>query len=271
MINSNGYTGSTAKHRGRMQVIASHWSWRRATVGVFVLPCCLIALAAVSTAHAAATKPVKLGAAGKYAIISETGITDVFASKIKGNVGVSPITGAADLLSCSEVTGKVYSVDNAGPAPCSIADPALLTVAVSDMKAAYTNAAGRAATVHELGSGNIGGMTLLPGVYGWSSSVSIPASITLKGSAKDVWILQVAQDVVMASATQVLLSGGALPQNVFWQVAGAVTIGTHAHFEGIVLSKTSISMQTGATINGRLLAQTAVSLQMNAVVQPKRN
>ena len=71
-----------------------------------------------------------------------------------------------------------------------------------------------------------------------------------------------------ASATRVTLTGGAQAKNIFWQVAGAVTIGTTAHLEGVVLAKTLIAVNTGASVNGQLLAQTAVTLQMNAVTQP---
>jgi len=57
-------------------------------------------------------------------------------------------------------------------------------------------------------------------------------------------------------------------KNVFWQVAESVSIGTGSHFEGIVLSKTNITMGTHASINGRLLAQTAVTLDASTVVAP---
>ena len=136
------------------------------------------------------------------------------------------------------------------------------------MNKAYTDAASRTPTVTELGAGNIGGLTLAPGVYSWSSNVLIPSNVTLMGGARDVWIFQVAQDVNLASATAIMLKGGALPQHVFWQVAGSVKMGTTSVFEGIVLSMTSIAMQTGATIDGRLYAQSAVSLEMNSVQQP---
>ena len=66
------------------------------------------------------------------------------------------------------------------------------------------------------------------------------------------------------------LAGGAQAKNIFWQVAGGVTIGTTAHFEGVALSQTIIAVNTGASVNGRLLAQTAVTLQMNAVTQPAK-
>jgi hypothetical protein len=78
----------------------------------------------------------------------------------------------------------------------------------------------------------------------------------------------VAGTLKQANATSVTLAGGALAKNIFWPVAGAVTLGTTAHFEGIVLAKTMIAVNTGASVSGRLLAQTAVTLQMNAVTQP---
>jgi hypothetical protein len=96
----------------------------------------------------------------------------------------------------------------------------------------------------------------------------IPTDVTLEGSATDVWIFQVAEDLTVSSDTSVILSGGALPQNVFWQVSGAFSLGTTAHFEGIVLSQTSITLQTGASINGRLLAQTAVDIDGSTVAEP---
>jgi hypothetical protein len=136
------------------------------------------------------------------------------------------------------------------------------------MQLAFTDAAGRAPNFTELGAGNIGGMTLTPGVYKWSSAVLIPTNVTLDGSSTSVWIFQIAQTLTVSSATSVLLSGGALPENVFWEVAGGASLGTTAHLEGIVLTQTSATLQTGASINGRLLAQTAVTIAGSTVTEP---
>jgi hypothetical protein len=212
---------------------------------------------------------VNLGAAGTFALLSKSGVTDVYASAITGDVGSSPITGAAILISCAEVTGTIYSVDAAGPAPCVVTNASLLTTAVGDMQAAYTDAAGRSLPdFTELGAGEIGGLTLTPGLYKWGTGVLISTDVTLNGGPNDVWIFQVAGTLTQASATRVTLTGGAVAKNVIWQVAGATTIGTTAHFEGILLDQTSIAVNTGASVTGRLLAQTAVTLQMNAVTQP---
>jgi len=217
---------------------------------------------------AAPTARVNLGEAGNFVILSKSGITDVPASDVTGDIGTSPITGAADHLTCAEVTGKVYSVDDAGPAPCNIKAPAKLTTAIGDMQTAYTDAAGRSATITELGAGNIGGLVLAPGVYSWSTSVTIPTNVTVKGGRHDVWIFQISKNLSLSNGKAVLLRGHARAKNIFWQVAGKVTLGTTSHFEGTILSKTLIAMKTNGSINGRLLSQTAVTLQMDSVTSP---
>ena len=217
---------------------------------------------------------VALGGAGSFVILAMSGISTVPTSAVTGNLGVSP--GAATLVtgfsltadstnvfaSSPQVTGKVYAADDAAPTP------ATLTGAVGDMLLAFTDAAGRAPGVTELGAGNIGGMTLGPGVYKWGTGLLIPTDVALTGAATDVWIFQIAQDFTMSSGAKVVLSGGALAKNVLWQVAGLVDLGTTAHCEGTVLSKTAITLHTGASITGRLLAQTAVHLDGNMVVEP---
>jgi len=212
---------------------------------------------------------VNLGAAGNFVILAKSGISTVPNSVITGNMGVSPIDQTAitgfslvadatnTFATATQVTGKIYAADFAPPTPSE------LTTAVSNMETAYTDAAGRAAGVTELGAGNISGLTLAPGVYKWGTGVSINTDVTLSGDG--VYIFQVAQDVTLAAATRVLLINGAQAKNVFWQIFGILNIGTTAHFEGVALVQTAISVGTLATVNGRLLAQTAVSLDQNTV------
>ena len=220
--------------------------------------------------HQTPQATVNLGMAGNFAILSKSGITNVYKSTITGDIGASPITGAAILVSCAEVTGTIYSVDAAGPLPCRVTNATRLTTAIGDMQTAYTDAAGRTQPDFlNLGAGNIGGKTLIPGLYKWTSAVVIPTNITLSGSDKDIWIFQIAGTFTMSSAVRITLTGGALAKNIFWVIADAATFGTTSHIEGNVVSKTGINLQTGASINGRLLAQTAVTLQMNAVTKPK--
>ncbi len=218
--------------------------------------------------------PVPLGASSDFVILAKTGISTVPTSAITGNLGVSPaaatfLTGFSLTLplnspfaTSTQVTGNVYAPGYAVPTPAN------LTAAVGAMETAYTNAAGRTLPDHiELASGAIGGLTLPAGLYKWSNAVTVSSNVTLTGTATDVWIFQVAGGLTMASGKRVVLTGGALASNVFWQVAGVVTVGTTAHLEGQVLAQTGIVMRTGSSANGRLLAQTAVTLSSATVVQ----
>jgi hypothetical protein len=223
-----------------------------------------------STQKQGALKTVNLGIAGEFAILSKSGITDVYKSTITGDIGASPITGAAIKVSCAEVAGTIFTVDAAGPLPCRITNASRLTTAVGNMQTAYTDVAGRSnPNFLNLGAGNIGGKTLKAGLYKFTTALIIPTDITISGNSTDVWIFQVAGTLNVSSAVRITLAGGAQAKNIFWQTSGAVTLGTTSHFEGNILSQTGINLQTGASINGRMLAQTAVTLQMNTVVIPQ--
>jgi hypothetical protein len=226
------------------------------------------------SANGVGPAPVNLGGAGEFVILAKTGISTVPQSAITGNIGVSPIargglTGFSETMDgtntfaqSTQVVGEMFAADYSSPTPSK------LGLAVLDMQAAYTDAAGRAPDFTELGSGNISGMTLQPGTYKWGTGVSILSDVTLNGGPNDVFIFQVAGGITQANGTRVTLTGGARAQNIFWQAADVVAIGTTAHMEGIILAQTAITVATGASVNGRLLAQTAVTLQMNAITQP---
>lgn len=220
--------------------------------------------------------PVDLGSAGNFVILSKSGIDTASAlTFITGDIGVSPaaatyITGfslsadPSNVFSTSTmVDGKVYAANYAVPSPAN------MTAAVSAMEVAYTNAAGRTdPDFTEYGAGEIGGSTLEPGLYKWGTGVMVTTDVTLSGGPTDVWIFQIGEGLTFANGVNVILEGGALPQNIFWQTFGAVTIGTTVHVEGVILSYTEITLATGASINGRLYSQTAVTLDANAVTQP---
>lgn len=218
---------------------------------------------------------VNLGTAGNYAILAETGISSVPNSMITGDIGLSPaaatfITGfsltadATNVFATSpQIVGQAFAANYAVPTPSN------LTTAVANMETAYTDAAGRPTPDHlNLGSGNIGGLTLAPGLYNWTSTVTIPTDVVINGGANDVWIFQTSGDLTMSSAKNITLSGGAQAKNIFWQVAGQVSIGTGAHFEGIILCKTQVTLQTLASMNGRILAQTMAALDQATVTVP---
>lgn len=227
--------------------------------------------ATASTAQA----PVNLGTAGNFVILAKTGISTVPKSVLTGDIGVSPVAHTAitgfsltndrsnTFATSTQVVGKIYAANFAAPTPT------YMTTAIGDMSIAYNDASGRTQpNFIELGSGQIGGLTLAPGLYKWGTGVSISSNVTLSGGPNDVWIFQIAGNITQAAATKVTLAGGALAKNVFWQSAGGVSIGATAHFEGIVLSKSLIALKTGASANGRLLAQTAVTLDQGTVTQP---
>ncbi len=239
------------------------------TLGSLALALIVGLLPVVTLAASPAT--VNLGSASAFVILAKTGISTTGATSVVGDIGVSPsaasyITGFALILPAASafstsalVTGKVYASDYANPTPAN------LTTAVLDMQTSYTDAAGRAAGITELGAGNIGGLTLAPGVYKWGTGVTIPTDVTLSGNANDVWIFQIAQTLTVSSGVRIVLSGGAQAGNIFWVVAGQTTIGTTADFSGNILDQTAIVLNTGARLQGRALAQTAVTLDSNAV------
>ena len=227
------------------------------------------------TSNAKGPPSVFLGTAGNFAVLSKSGISSVPGSVIVGDMGVSPaaatyLTGfslvadASNVFSTSpQVTGKIYAANYAVPTPAN------LTTAISNLEGAYSDAAGRPGPDFlELGSGAIGGLTLAPGLYKWTSTLTIPTDVTFSGGADDVWILQTTGDLAEAAGQHVVLAGGAQAKNIFWQIAGGATLGANSHFEGILISKTAVTLQTGATMNGRILAQTHIALEQAAVTQP---
>jgi hypothetical protein len=217
---------------------------------------------------------VDLGTAGDFVILSKSGISTTGTTSIVGDIGVSPIAATAitgfglvmdstnQFSTSSLVTGRVYAANYAPPTPSK------MTTAVSDMETAYTDAAGRPTPdFTNLGAGNIGGLTLAPGLYKWTTGVTIPTDVTLNGTggSDDVWIFQISGTLIVSSSTEVILTNGSQPGNIFWQVTGQVTLGSSSVFKGNILTQTAVVMDTGASLEGRALAQTAVTLDANTV------
>ena len=234
---------------------------------------------------------VDLGTAANYVILDEATVTYTpiatvsSTPKITGNIGISPaaasfITGFALNLpaggsysTSTLVNGKVYAPGYAPPTPAD------LTTAVANKNTAYTAAAGMATAGGGLaggtpgvacpGAGALGGITLTPGVYTCSTqalSIGTGTVVTLSGAG--VYVIKTTQGLTQAANTSVNLTNGALPENVFWQVTGSVSIGSGAHMEGVILSATDITLVTSATVKGRLLARTGVLMDSNTVTQP---
>jgi hypothetical protein len=245
---------------------------------------------APAAATCTGTGCVNLGAAGNYVILAEAGVaytptaTVTSTPKIIGNIGVSPaaastITGFALNLPAGSayatstlVTGAIYAPGYAPPTPSN------LTTAVNDKLTAYNAAAAMATAGGGLaggspgtacpGVGALGGVTLTPGVYTGTVPISIGTGTSVTLSGAGVYVIKTTQTLTQAANTQVTLTNGALPQNVFWQVAGTVSIEAGAHMEGVILSASNIAVITGATVKGRLYSATSVAMDANTVTQP---
>ena len=214
---------------------------------------------------------IPLLTAANYEVLAKSGITNIDTSHITGAMGVSPIAataitgfaltldGSGQFSTSAQVTGHVYAASYTAPTP------ATLTQAVLDMQAAYTNAASRTPDFVEFDAGLLNGDVLSPGVYRWSTAVAISGSITLAGNASSVFIFQIAGALTLAAAQSIILSGGVLASNVFWQVATNTAIGAAATFNGIILGFTDITLGAGATLHGKCLSQTAVNFNSDTL------
>ena len=228
---------------------------------------------------AAGPVPVNLKSAGQFTILSGAGITTAGqAYNITGNVGTSPAAGSYEIdLVKANVTGIIYEVSAGGPAG-AVVDPTLLTAAKGGWTAAYNDAAGRVSTptapliLNPGTGGNIGGLTLAPGLYKFTTSpASITGSdVTLKGGggASDVWIFQVAAGLTVGNGIRVILTDGAQAGNIFWQVGTTATIGTGAAFNGTIMAHAAVTMASTSTMTGRALAGTAVTFDGSSITLP---
>jgi hypothetical protein len=200
---------------------------------------------------------VFLGSAGNFAVLAGTTVTNTGLSVINGNLGVSPgtaITGFGP--------GIVNGTEDAGDVVARHAQASL--------NIAYNDAAGRTSVATHGLAGDISGLTLAPGLYKSTSTLSLSGTLTLQGSG--VYIFQIASGLTVGSGGTVVLSGGATSANVYWQVGSSATLGTTANFRGTILALTSISLATGAKLDGRALAQHgAVTLDTNDVTIPLGN
>jgi hypothetical protein len=198
--------------------------------------------------------PVYLGSAGTFAVLSGTTVTNTGGSVINADLGVWPgiaVTGFGP--------GVITGAEDAGDV---VAHEAQASLGI-----AYNNAAGRTSTSIIAIAGDMSGLTLVPGLYKSTSTLSLTGTVTLSGSG--VYIFQIASGLTVGTGGTVVLSGGATADNVFWQVGSSATLGTTANFKGTILALTSISLATGARLDGRALAQHgAVTLDANDVNIP---
>ncbi|KAJ7752384.1 ice-binding protein [Mycena metata] len=235
--------------------------------------CYLPPKAVISSALAAGPAAVLLGTAKNFAILTETGVSTVPGSSVTGNVGVSPITAAAltgfslvedisgQFWTSTQINGRAMGASDAVPTP------AILSAAVSDMQTAYTDAMSKPMPDFvNLNAGTIGGLILVPGLYKWTTGVTISADITIAGGASDTWIFQISGTLAQAANVHINLIGGAVSQNIIWVVADTVSVGATAVFQGNILAKTNVVIETKAIDGGCIYAQTELALGMATVL-----
>jgi hypothetical protein len=176
---------------------------------------------------------------------------------ISGDVGVSPGSAVTGFPPGTVNNGTVHAAD------------AVSLQAQTDLTTAYDDAAGRGPVVDKT-SQDLGGSTLVAGVYNAASAMALTGTVTLdaQGDPNAVFVFQAGSTLITASSSTVALVGGTQACNVFWQVGSSATLGTGTNFVGTVMALTDISMQTGANLTGRVLARNGqVSLDTNTITR----
>ena len=198
---------------------------------------------------------VNLGTAGSYAVLAGSTVTNTGSSVLTGNLGVSP--GCAVTGFPPGSVGGTINVCNAASG-----------LAQRDLTKAYNVAMGLSPTSILTGK-DLGGMTLTPGVYFFSSSAQLTGTLTLNnlGNPNALFVFQIGSTLTTASSSSVIFSSGLTDKNVFWQVGSSATLGTTTSFQGNILALTSITMNNAATIGcGSALASTGAVTLNNDVI-----
>ncbi len=201
---------------------------------------------------------VSMAGASNFAVLAGSAVTNTGATNITGDLGLSPGTSVGGFPP-GILNGTLRIND------------AIATQAKLDLTAAYNDAAGRTSTDIVTLSGNIGGLTLTPGLYKSTSSLAISSgdlTFDAKGNPDAVFIIQIASSLTTTSGRKVILSGGASAANIFWQVGSSATFGTTSVFKGTVMAMQSITLNTGAKLDGKALARVgAVTMAGNTIVE----
>jgi len=200
---------------------------------------------------------VVLAGTSNMAVLAGASVTSTGATTITGDMGLSP-GSSVDGFPPGILNGTLH-INNA------TSDQAKL-----DLTATYNDLAGRTSTDIVTLSGNIGGLTLTPGLYKSTSSLEISSgdlTFDAKGNTNAIFIIQIASTLTTTSARKVILSGGAQAANIFWQVGSSATFGTTSVFKGNVIVMQSITLNTGATIDGKVMARTgSITMAGNTIV-----
>lgn len=201
---------------------------------------------------------VPLLGASNFVVLAGSAVTSTGATNLTGDLGLSPGSSIGGFPP-GILTGTQHIND------------ASSTQAKLDLTAAYNDAAGRTSTDIVTIAGNIGGLTLTPGLYKSTSTLAISSgdlTFDAKGNSSAVFIIQIASTLTTTSGRKVILSGGAQASNIFWQVGSSATFGTTSVFKGTVMAMQSITFDTGATLDGRALARNAgITMAGNTMVK----
>ena len=199
---------------------------------------------------------ISLGTAESFGVLAGSTVTNTGSSVVAGNLGVSPGTAVTGFPpGIVTPPGTIHSAD------------AVAAQAQNDLTTAYNAIVGMPAGVNLTGT-DLGGLTLSPGVYGFTSSAQLTGPLTLnaQGNPNALFIFKIGSTLTTASGSSVLMINGASACNVFWQVGASATLGTTTAFAGNILALASITMNTGANLFGRALARNAaVTLDGNNV------
>jgi hypothetical protein len=210
------------------------------------------------TTSACRQTPVALGAAANFAVLAGPTVTNTGITSVIGDVGVSPGTTVTGFPA-----GAIVGFQHAG-------DPTAAQ-AMADLKTAFDDAAGRTRCPIPL-AGNLGGKTLLPGLYASTTSLEISAgdlTLDARGDADAIFVFQMTTTLITTTDRRVVLAGGARSANVYWQVGSSATLGSSSAFEGTLMAAQSITVSSGATVHGRVLARiAAVSVDASTIVKP---
>jgi len=214
-----------------------------------------VSLAGETCAQNAITgQGVPLGTAATFAILAGTTVTNVGPSVVTGNLGVSPGSAVTGFGPGVVVNGSIHAGD------------AVALQAQIDLATAYGNAAGRTGGIPE--TGDLGGLTLSPGVYSALTSLALTGNVTLDGqnNPNSVFVIQIGTSFGIAANSTVTLINEADPCNVFWTVGTSATIAANTMFAGSLLAQTTVTLAAGVSVHGRVLAEGgAVTLSDNAI------
>jgi hypothetical protein len=202
---------------------------------------------------------IPLAGAVNFTILAGSAVTNTGPTTVNGDIGLSPGSSVGGFPP-GILVGTQHIND------------VTVNQAKIDLTTAYNDAMGRVCTDIVTLSGNIGGLTLTPGLYKSTSSMAISSgdvTFDAKGNANAVFIIQIASSFTTTSGRKVILAGGALASNIYWQVGSSATFGTTSVLKGNFFVMQSITFNTGATLDGRALTRIGgVTMSSNTLVKP---